>query len=77
MFAKVYGGPYGRIKVDIDTCLSFVECFNGVALYHIVNWINDYDLELFTDSAENADLSCSGQHNIKGQMSLKILHSLN
>ena len=56
MFAKVYGGPYGRIKVDIDTWLSFVECFN--ALYHIGNWINDFDLELFADNAENADLSC-------------------
>lgn len=56
--------PYHRRRVteemrrDIDTWLMFLENFNGVTSYRLVNWSNDFDLQLYTDSAGNADLGC-------------------
>lgn len=56
--------PYHRRRVteemrkDIYTWLAFLEDFNGITSYRIANWLNDFDLELFTDSAGNASLGC-------------------
>ncbi|XP_061165720.1 uncharacterized protein LOC133174638 [Saccostrea echinata] len=46
------------MRADIKTWLLFLEYFNGVTSYRIVDWTNDFDLELFTDSAENIELGC-------------------
>lgn len=47
-----------EMKEDIYTWLFFLNRFNGITSYRLVDWANDSDLELFTDSAGNPDLGC-------------------
>lgn len=47
-----------EMKEDIYTWLFFLNRFNGITSYRQVDWANDCDLELFTDSAGNPDLGC-------------------
>ena len=47
-----------EMKADIETWLMFLEHFNGVTSYSPVDWANDFELELFTDSAGNSQLGC-------------------
>lgn len=56
--------PYHRRRVtedmrrDVDTWLMFLGNFNGVTSYRLVNWSNDFDPQLYKDSAGIADLGC-------------------
>lgn len=36
--------------------MAIVENFYGITSYKIVDWLNDFELELFTDSAGNVNL---------------------
>lgn len=47
-----------EMKKDIHTWLLFLDFFNGVTSYQLVNWTTDFDLHLFTDSAGCPDLGC-------------------
>ena len=49
-----------EMRADIKTWLLFLECFNRVTSisYRTVDWSNDFDMELFTDSAGNIELGC-------------------
>lgn len=38
--------------------LVFLDCFNGIILYKIIDWFNDYEFELFIDSVGNIELGC-------------------
>jgi hypothetical protein len=46
------------MKGDIETWLMFLEHFNGITSYSSVDWTNDFELELFTDSTGNNQLGC-------------------
>lgn len=46
------------MRRDIDIWLMFLENFNGVILYRLVNWLNDFDFQLYIDSVGNVDLGC-------------------
>ncbi|XP_033745490.1 uncharacterized protein LOC117331006 [Pecten maximus] len=39
------------IKEDLQTWLCFLDCFNGYCGIAEVDWVNDWELQLFTDSA--------------------------
>ena len=47
---------YRRREKNIYTWLPFLVKFNGITSYGIVNLLNCFDLELFTDSADYANL---------------------
>lgn len=47
-----------EMKADIQMWLVFLDCFNGITSYKIIDWSNDYEFELFTDSAGNIELGC-------------------
>lgn len=65
------------------TCM-FLDCFNGIIAYKIIDLTKDFEFELFTDSAWNTEL---GYGTIlqkqwtfmrwPGQDSLRTLHFLN
>jgi hypothetical protein len=46
------------MRADIETWLTFLECFNGVTSYKAVDWANDFDVELFTESAGSVQFRC-------------------
>lgn len=47
-----------EMKQDIQMWLVFLESFNGINSYKQVDWANDFQLELFTDSAGSENLGC-------------------
>lgn len=47
-----------EMKKDIHTWLLFLDFFNGVTSYQVVDWIRDFDMQLFTDSAGCSDMGC-------------------
>jgi hypothetical protein len=47
------------MKDDIYVWLAVLDSFNGITSYKVVKWSNDFDLELFTDSAGNSSLGCA------------------
>ncbi|KAJ8298123.1 hypothetical protein KUTeg_024654 [Tegillarca granosa] len=57
--------PFHRIRInkdmkeDINVWLMFLDLYNGILCYDVSQWLSDYDLHLFTDSAGNAQLGCA------------------
>ncbi|KAJ8304168.1 hypothetical protein KUTeg_017751 [Tegillarca granosa] len=57
--------PFHRIRInkemkeDINVWLMFLDLYNGISCYDVSQWLSDYDLHLFTDSAGNAQLGCA------------------
>lgn len=46
------------MKSDLRVWLSFLEQFNGSLNFLEINWLSDFDLHLYTDSAGNPQLGC-------------------
>lgn len=46
------------MKADRQMWLMFLDCFNGITSYKIIDWTKDFEFELLTDSAGNKELGC-------------------
>ncbi|CAC5362931.1 unnamed protein product [Mytilus coruscus] len=47
-----------RMKEAIETCLTFLDNFNGTLAIGESEWLSNCEIHLFTDSAGNPDLGC-------------------